>query len=66
MFTHWDFIKFLGRDPFGLSGLDIKGYYLRLKRAEQMLFERIEAARDEDGTWKLSKVIPREEFRDFF
>ena len=23
-FTHWYFIKFLGHDPFGISGLDIK------------------------------------------
>jgi DNA polymerase III epsilon subunit-like protein len=27
-FTHWYFIKFLGRDPFGISGLDIKAYYM--------------------------------------
>lgn len=31
-FSHWYFIKFLGRDPFGISGLDIKAYYMgRLK-----------------------------------
>lgn len=27
-FTHWYFIKFLGRDPFGISGLDIKAYFM--------------------------------------
>lgn len=27
-FIHWYFIKFLGRDPFGISGLDIKAYYM--------------------------------------
>lgn len=27
-FVHWYFIKFLGRDPFGISGLDIKAYYM--------------------------------------
>ena len=27
-FTHWYFIKFLGRTPFGISGLDIKAYYM--------------------------------------
>ena len=27
-FTHWYFKKFLGRDPFGISGLDIKAYYM--------------------------------------
>jgi DNA polymerase III epsilon subunit-like protein len=27
-FTHWYFMKFLGRDPFGISGLDIKAYYM--------------------------------------
>lgn len=32
MFTHWYFIKFLGRDPFGISGLDIKAYYMGLKK----------------------------------
>jgi ribonuclease T len=31
-FTHWYFIKFLGRDPFGISGLDIKAYYMGLKK----------------------------------
>lgn len=30
MFTHWYFIKFLGEDPFGISGLDIKAYYMGL------------------------------------
>ena len=28
MFTHWYFMKFLGRDPFGISGLDIKAYFM--------------------------------------
>lgn len=27
-FTHWYFIKFLNRDPFGISGLDIKAYFM--------------------------------------
>ena len=27
-FTHWYFIKFLGRDLFGISGLDIKAYFM--------------------------------------
>lgn len=27
-FTHWYFMKFLGRDPFGISGLDIKAYFM--------------------------------------
>ena len=27
-FTHWYFIKFLGRDPFGISGLDMKAYFM--------------------------------------
>ncbi len=27
-FTHWYFMKFLGRDPFGISGIDIKAYYM--------------------------------------
>jgi DNA polymerase III epsilon subunit-like protein len=26
MWVHWYFVKFLGRDPFGISGLDIKAY----------------------------------------
>jgi DNA polymerase III epsilon subunit-like protein len=33
MFTHWYFVKFLRRDPFGISGLDIKAYYMGLTRA---------------------------------
>jgi len=33
-FTHWYFMKFLGRDPFGISGLDIKAYYMGMKKAE--------------------------------
>ena len=31
-FTHWYFVKFLGRDPFGISGLDIKAYYMGMKK----------------------------------
>jgi len=27
-FTHWYFIKFLGHDPFGISGLDMKAYFM--------------------------------------
>ncbi len=26
MWMHWYFIKYLGRDPFGISGLDVKAY----------------------------------------
>ena len=26
MWMHWYFVKYLGRDPFGISGLDIKAY----------------------------------------
>jgi DNA invertase Pin-like site-specific DNA recombinase len=39
---------------------------LIFKRAVNLLFERLEATRQENGVWKLSKVIPREEFREFF
>lgn len=28
MFVHWYFHKFLGFGPFGISGLDIKAYYM--------------------------------------
>lgn len=28
MFTHWYFVKYLGLDPFGISGLDLKAYYM--------------------------------------
>ncbi|MDI6820718.1 MAG: exonuclease domain-containing protein [Patescibacteria group bacterium] len=28
MFLHWYFIKFLKKNPFGISGLDIKAYYM--------------------------------------
>jgi len=31
-FTHWYFMKFLGRDPFGISGLDIKAYYMGMQK----------------------------------
>jgi DNA polymerase III epsilon subunit-like protein len=30
MFTHYYFMQFLGRDPFGVSGLDIKAFYMGL------------------------------------
>jgi DNA polymerase III epsilon subunit-like protein len=30
MFSHYYFIRFLGRDPFGVSGLDIKAFYMGL------------------------------------
>ncbi len=32
-FTHWYFIKFLGRDPFGISGLDIKAYFMGARKS---------------------------------
>ncbi len=32
MFVHWYFIHFLGRDPFGISGWDIKAYYAGLMK----------------------------------
>jgi ribonuclease T len=28
MFVNWYFIHFIGRNPFGISGLDIKSYYM--------------------------------------
>lgn len=31
MFCHWYFMKFLGRDPFGISGLDTKAYYMGMQ-----------------------------------
>ncbi len=30
MFTHWYFVHFLGSDPFDISGLDIKAFYMAL------------------------------------
>ncbi|MBM3254473.1 MAG: 3'-5' exonuclease [Candidatus Omnitrophica bacterium] len=33
MFTHWYFIRFLGHDPFGISGLDIKAYFMGKHKA---------------------------------
>jgi DNA polymerase III epsilon subunit-like protein len=30
MFTHYYFMRFLERDPFGVSGLDIKAFYMGL------------------------------------
>ncbi len=27
-FVHWYFLHFLGKDPFGIAGLDIKAYYM--------------------------------------
>lgn len=32
MFIHWYMHKFLGSNPFGISGLDIKAYYMGFKR----------------------------------
>lgn len=34
MFTHWYFMKFFGEDPFGISGLDIKAYYMSRKNCK--------------------------------
>jgi len=31
-FTHWYFVKFLGAGPFGISGLDIKAYFMGRRR----------------------------------
>jgi hypothetical protein len=28
MFVHWYFMRFTGSDPFGISGLDVKAYYM--------------------------------------
>ncbi len=28
MFVHWYFIHFVGKNPFGIAGLDIKAYYM--------------------------------------
>ena len=28
MFVNWYFHRFLGKNPFGISGLDIKAYYM--------------------------------------
>ena len=28
MFVHWYFLHFTGKNPFGISGLDIKAYYM--------------------------------------
>lgn len=33
-FTHWYFMKFLGRDPFGISGLDIKAYFMGMQKVK--------------------------------
>ena len=33
MFLHWYLIKFTGSDPFGISGVDIKAYYMGLSGA---------------------------------
>ena len=32
-FIHWYFIKFLNRNPFGISGLDIKAYFMGKHRS---------------------------------
>lgn len=34
MFVHWYFVTFLGRNPFGVSGLDIKAYAMGKHRLE--------------------------------
>lgn len=34
MFTHWYFIEFVGRDPFGISGLDIKAYFMGMTKTK--------------------------------
>ena len=31
-FTHWYFVEFLGAGPFGISGLDIKAYFMGRRR----------------------------------
>jgi len=33
MFVHWYLVKFTGSNPFGISGLDIKAYYMGLSGA---------------------------------
>lgn len=35
MFSHWYFVHFLGRDPFGHTALDIKAYYMGLLNVER-------------------------------
>lgn len=35
MFVHWYFIHFLGKNPFGISGWDIKAYYAGITRAKR-------------------------------
>jgi DNA polymerase III epsilon subunit-like protein len=32
IFNHWYFVNFLGRDPFGFTGLDIKAYYMGARK----------------------------------
>ena len=39
MFVHWYLMKFAGGNPFGISGLDIKAYYMGMT----------------DGTWAATK-----------
>lgn len=34
MFSHWYFMKYLGHDPFGISGLEMKSYYMGLMGVE--------------------------------
>ena len=34
MFSHWYFMKYLGTDPFGISGLEMKSYYAGLMGVE--------------------------------
>lgn len=38
----------------------------RFKLAVSMFFERLEVMRQDDGSWKIPKVIPKEELREFF
>lgn len=34
MFSHWYFMKYLGMDPFGISGMEMKSYYAGLMGVE--------------------------------
>ena len=34
MFSHWYFMKYLGMDPFGISGLEMKSFYAGLMGVE--------------------------------
>jgi hypothetical protein len=64
-------LKLSGEQPAEAMGRFVRwilttGDLILFKRAVQMLFERLESAREETGDWKLSKVIPREVFWEFF